>query len=565
MIRSLLARSDFGLVMLLEDRSNLVHILTSQQIPSRHLHMARPSWLLSYVNQAFAWLERASRHKFAICLLVMAMTMAARIALLPRVPIPQPHVTDEFSYLLGAETFASGRVTNPTHPMWVHFETFQELMRPTYMSKYPPGQALFLAMGWKLLGHPWFGVWISFGLFGACLCWMLQNWVPPIYAVLGTAITLARISILGYWMNSYWGGAVAASAGCLLLGALPRLARGRVKSTDVIVAAIGLVLLANTRPYEGLVIGAVAVVALVFWRMRRQRSLVEFLSLRCVLPLLLVCGTGALLDGYYNYRVTGNALVMPWNAYFHEYHIASPWILFPEHKPPIYRHSAIANTWQEQNLEFRKIRSNPLLNLKDLSVVFDFYSSPLLLFPVFLGILLSGSHRLRTAAVICFSVWCGLLIESFKAPHYVAASAGLLPVLALYGFRWLRVIGGNYGPVLVLALAILLCAQGRAPDRDRSWVTSREPSPRMIATAEAIKQGGQHLILVRYAADHVDKSNECVYNRADIDGSQIVWARDMGEAQNRELIDYYRGSRKIWLYQPDADAARLIPYDSVSE
>src|SRR5271166_6415255 len=278
-------------------------MLTVQNTPSCHFRMERPPWASRFANQTFALLERVSRHKIVMCLLAMAMTMAIRLALLPRIPIPQPYVVDEYSYLLGAETFASGRLTNPMHPMWVHFETLHELMRPTYMSKYPPGQALFLAMGWKLLGHPWFGVWISFGLFGACLCWMLQNWVPPVYAVLCTAITLANISLLGYWMNSYWGGAVAASAGCLLLGALPRLAR-RVKSKDVVLAAIGLVLLANTRPYEGLVMSVAAIVALLFLRRRQHRSLAKLLSLRCVIPLLLVCGAGALLDGYYNYRVT---------------------------------------------------------------------------------------------------------------------------------------------------------------------------------------------------------------------------------------------------------------------
>src|SRR5262249_7659504 len=148
---------------------------------------------------------------------------------------------------------------------WEHFETLHEIMRPTYMSKYPPGQALFLALGWKLLGHPWFGVWASFGLFAACLCWMLQNWVPPVYAVLGTAITLTRISVLGYWMNSYWGGAVAAIGGCLLLGALPRLVRSPLKSKHVFLAAIGLLLLANTRPYEGLVMSTGSFLALLFW------------------------------------------------------------------------------------------------------------------------------------------------------------------------------------------------------------------------------------------------------------------------------------------------------------
>jgi hypothetical protein len=51
-----------------------------------------------------------------------------------------------------------------------------------------------------------------------------------------------------------------------------------------------------------------------------------------------------------------------------------------------------------------------------------------------------------------------------------------------------------------------------------------------------------------------------VYNGADIDGSKVVWAREMDAADNLELMRYY-GDRKVWLVEPDAMPAGIEPYE----
>src|SRR6185369_3680693 len=115
--------------------------------------------------------ESLAVRRTAATVFVGVLPLMVRIALLPALGVPEPLVADEFGYLLLADTFASGRLANPTHPFWKSFEAIYVFQQPSYSSIYPIAPAIPMAIA-KLLGmHPWTGVWFAAGAMCALICW----------------------------------------------------------------------------------------------------------------------------------------------------------------------------------------------------------------------------------------------------------------------------------------------------------------------------------------------------------------------------------------------------------
>src|SRR5215469_15679841 len=149
------------------------------------------------------------------CMLALfVLSLALRLALLPQSPAPTPSGADDFAHLLVADTLRHFRLANPTHPMHRFFETVFVVQQPSYSSIFPIGQGLAIAIGWIVFGHPWAGVLLTAAALPALCYWMLRAWTTPGWALIGGLLTIFEFGPLRYWMNTYWGGAVGAIAGC---------------------------------------------------------------------------------------------------------------------------------------------------------------------------------------------------------------------------------------------------------------------------------------------------------------------------------------------------------------
>ncbi len=226
----------------------------------------------SFFQRVERWFRQFARRRWPAVMSVGLSVLLLRVAILPLFPVPLPFCTDDFSFLLAGDTFTHGRLTNATPAMWTHFETIHIAMNPTYQSMYFPGQGLILAASKVIFGNSWSGLLIVSALMCAALCWMLQAWLPPGWALLGGMIAVLRLGVFSYWTNTYHaGGSLAALGGALIFGALPRLTRtARLRFATLM--GIGAAILVLTRPFEGLLLCLPVGVWLGRWMWKGQKS-----------------------------------------------------------------------------------------------------------------------------------------------------------------------------------------------------------------------------------------------------------------------------------------------------
>ncbi|MGA2076984.1 MAG: hypothetical protein ABSH52_26130 [Terriglobia bacterium] len=549
------------------------------------------------------WFEACERtfarlaQRRALAILVVGLgSLAARAALFPILPIPKPDGFDEFGYLLLADTFAHGRVTNPTHPMWVHFESFHIIWQPTYTAKFYPAQGLIMAVGQLTMGHPFWGVWLSIGIMCAAICWMLQGWLPPGWALLGGFLAAIRLGTFSYWANSYWGGAVAATGGALVLGALPRIKQSQ-RVRDALLMGLGFAIVANSRPYEGLFFAVPVAGALAVWMFESKRHPCHGAKesdrwwKHVAVPLFVIMVLTGSAMAYYFWRTTGSPWQPPYLVDARTYNPA-PYFPWQPLKPiPAYHHQVFRGYYVDGLVaRYRQARTvggviGEIVNVPMVMAIF--YVGPVLALPLLMALatvpygtsLKDVDWKTGFLLLVCGTVTVGSMLPTVFMPHYVAPIACAVLAVVLQAMRRLRSLSGRHQqpglfitravPLICLVmLALRVCAKPLHLPEPRPWLGGGVPiwcaltpsNPQRAATLARLQElPGRQLAIVHYGPDHEICFHEWVYNEADIDRAKVVWARDMGAAKNAELINYFK-DRHVWLLEPDEDPPRLSPY-----
>jgi hypothetical protein len=411
---------------------------------------------------------------------------------------------------------------------------------------------------------------------------MLQGWLAPPWALLGGVLAVIRLGTFSYWMNSYWGGSVAALGGALALGALPRI-KSHHRVRDVLLMGVGFAILANSRPYEGLFF-AVPVIGALLWWMRSGNAPPRQVSLgQIILPLSTVLLLTATWMGYYFWRVTGSPFRTPFQVNVATYNPV-PYFPWQAMKAiPVYHHGVMRIFylgWWMRQYEFGQSRPLLLFLLKN-CIFWLFFFGPLLGFTVFIvcfvlpyGVSFRDfGGKTRLLMLVCGSVMLGSLLPVYFNAHYVApitCAIYALILIALRNIRRWKPRGGAVGidivrsvPLIaVLMLALCVASTAIRDNHVPQLATWYSPivvnSSRARIIAQLSQQPGQHLVIVRYNPDHAPVT-EWVFNGADINGSKIAWARDMGTEQNSELIRYFK-ERTVWTVNPDVVPAKLSTY-----
>lgn len=459
-------------------------------------------------------------------------------------PLPESH--DDYSQLLLADTIRHGRLANPVHRHAAHFETMLTLQRPTYSSHFPLATGFVMAGAWIVTGMPIVGIWLATAAAAVAITWAARGWLPRSWSVLAGALAAAHPTLLA-WNSSYCGGSIPLLGGALLLGSVARMRRHPTWQMATL-AALAMVILANSRPFEGLVLTAAAAVVLSIHAPRAWSGI-----LRNSAAAVLITGAGAAVIAAHNRAVTGDPLRLPHAEHDAQYNPVRNFFWETPRPPVTQPNLEMAMVYRTVYLSNDRLRQLPggwwrALGQKADVLRWSVFPRPLrdswlgrgvvlLYLPlVFLPGMRRRKWRMALILLVALFLFAPLVTVFWTSAHYVSPAGAAVAILYVLCLREMA-MRSRVATLLLLVVAAVASVEWIAAEMQRP-PNQVELQRQQIARALAEREG-THLVMVP------PEITACVHNAADIDAARVVWARELTPEKNAALRQYFTG-RRVW-------------------
>jgi hypothetical protein len=303
---------------------------------------------------------------------------------------------------------------------------------------------------------------------------------------------------------------------------------------------------------------------------------IEFVRQRRPATLKLVVGSGwaaaiavtvtIVWLGYYNWRVTNSPFRLPQQVYVASYNVAPPFVWQKQVPTPIYHNKQMRDFHTGWELRHYLQQRNPAGFVTGiLEKLWKILRGVFRLWPMVLGLFAlpwALKHRSMRLSLVIFAMFCVALLQvTWTYFHYAAPALPLIFAMMVICLRHLRLWKWKNKPVgLFLARGCVILSILSLPYTCWAIAEQNRYVRRNHLVAQMRHYGGRHLVIVRYAPDAVNPV-EWVHNLAEIDNSEIVWARELNPASDQQLLDYFK-DRRVWMLHVGNRQTTLTPYNA---
>jgi len=247
-----------------------------------------------------------------------------------------------------------------------------------------------------------------------------------------------------------------------VLGALPRIIRRQRVRDGVCCFALGVAILANSRPYEGFLVCLPVAAALLIWMFGKKRA-------RCARDIAARSHPGSMSVDPCGRGDVLLLLARHWQPHPHALPGESRYVfdgpIFLRQSPnqsPVYHHAVMRDFYLNEFRRYQEVRTvTGFMKETGRKILFTWalYVGPALTLPLLLLPWVLRDRRIRwlvLAGVVCAA---GMELVAFFGPHYAAPITGVILAVMLQGIRHLRTwrFEGRPTGLFLARSAVLIC------------------------------------------------------------------------------------------------------------